>query len=161
MPKEKTKENLEFAIRPMEVADLEAVLLMQKELGEQNWQRQHFVQELKQSQSSLCLVAQQNNGTIVGYMIAQIQYDQAELLSLMVTGTCQRRGVATALLGKLLAQAPQMAIAPLQNIFLEVRANNLKAQNFYQKSGFRPCGLRPNYYGPSQDAVLMELPYVL
>ncbi len=44
---------------------------------------------------------------------------------------------------------------------LEVRAQNVIAQALYRKLGFRPVGVRPNYYlEEHEDAIVMlqELP---
>ena len=43
-------------------------------------------------------------------------------------------------------------------ITLEVRVGNLKAQSLYEKFGFAPAGVRPNYYSDtSEDALIMWL----
>ena len=39
---------------------------------------------------------------------------------------------------------------------LEVRLSNLPARRLYEKYGFRPVGLRPNYYSDDrEDALIM------
>jgi ribosomal protein S18 acetylase RimI-like enzyme len=42
-------------------------------------------------------------------------------------------------------------------MFLEVRAGNLAARRLYRQLGFRDLGVRRGYYGPGQDAIVMEL----
>lgn len=42
-------------------------------------------------------------------------------------------------------------------MFLEVRAGNLAARRLYRHLGFRDLGVRRGYYGPGQDAIVMEL----
>ena len=43
-------------------------------------------------------------------------------------------------------------------ITLEVRVGNVRAQSLYQKFGFVPAGVRPNYYSDtSEDALIMWL----
>jgi ribosomal protein S18 acetylase RimI-like enzyme len=42
-------------------------------------------------------------------------------------------------------------------MFLEVRAGNLAARRLYRGLGFRDLGVRRGYYGPGQDAIVMEL----
>jgi ribosomal-protein-alanine N-acetyltransferase len=39
---------------------------------------------------------------------------------------------------------------------LEVRQSNAAARAFYQRLGFRATGVRRNYYGPNEDALLMS-----
>ena len=43
-------------------------------------------------------------------------------------------------------------------VFLEVRAGNVVARRLYRQLGFRDLGVRRGYYGPGQDAIVMELP---
>jgi ribosomal protein S18 acetylase RimI-like enzyme len=42
-------------------------------------------------------------------------------------------------------------------MFLEVRAGNIAARRLYRRLGFRDLGVRRGYYGPGQDAIVMEL----
>ena len=95
-------------------------------------------------------------GPVVGYIIAQIIADEAEILSLAVAPLAQRRGVGTALLGRLMAQREAQNIGA---IWLEVAADNSTAIRLYEKAGFIVSGHRPRYYrrpGGAVDAVLMK-----
>jgi ribosomal-protein-alanine N-acetyltransferase len=42
-------------------------------------------------------------------------------------------------------------------VYLEVRAGNVSARRLYKRFGFRELGVRRGYYGPGQDAIVMEL----
>ena len=42
-------------------------------------------------------------------------------------------------------------------VYLEVRAGNVAARRLYRRLGFRDLGVRRAYYGPGQDAIVMEL----
>ncbi len=42
-------------------------------------------------------------------------------------------------------------------MILEVRRSNLEARRLYRKFGFEERRLRRNYYGPGEDALVMEL----
>ena len=44
-----------------------------------------------------------------------------------------------------------------RTMFLEVRAGNVAARRLYRRLGFRDLGVRRGYYGPGQDAIVMEL----
>jgi ribosomal protein S18 acetylase RimI-like enzyme len=44
-----------------------------------------------------------------------------------------------------------------RTMFLEVRAGNVAARRLYRHLGFRDLGVRRGYYGPGQDAIVMEL----
>ena len=45
----------------------------------------------------------------------------------------------------------------LRRVFLEVRLGNAPARHVYERAGFRPVGVRKNFYRhPTEDAILME-----
>jgi ribosomal-protein-alanine N-acetyltransferase len=76
--------------------------------------------------------------------------DEAELLNLAVDPGARRRGVATALLDALRAQAQG-------EIFLEVAEPNLPAIALYTKAGWEAVALRKGYYQQGGiNAVVMK-----
>ena len=48
-------------------------------------------------------------------------------------------------------------IKNMQSITLEVNDKNIPAINLYLKYGFEKVGLRKNYYGLDQNAIIMTL----
>jgi ribosomal-protein-alanine N-acetyltransferase len=63
-----------------------------------------------------------------------------------------RRGIATAMLAELFAQADK----PGEQYTLEVRESNDAAIALYEHFGFRSAGMRPGYYHDNkEDAVIM------
>jgi ribosomal-protein-alanine N-acetyltransferase len=76
--------------------------------------------------------------------------DEFELLNLAVAPCFRRRGVASALLDRLLSRCPGA-------IYLELRAANLAARGLYEKKGFHLSGVRPKYYhDPPEDGIVMR-----
>jgi ribosomal-protein-alanine N-acetyltransferase len=66
------------------------------------------------------------------------------------------RGIGSALLESLLAEAARRECT---EVFLEVRADNPRAQRLYIRHGFADMGLRRGYYQPSgTDAIVMRRP---
>ena len=64
----------------------------------------------------------------------------------------RRRGVATTLLGDLIARVPEAE----PRFTLEVRTSNAGAIALYEQHGFRAAGLRRRYYQDNgEDAVIM------
>ena len=79
---------------------------------------------------------------------------QAEVLTLAVAVEQWGRGIGSALLADLLAEAAQHNCA---EVFLEVRADNPRAQDLYRRFGFSDVGIRRGYYQPSgTDAIVMR-----
>lgn len=77
-----------------------------------------------------------------GFAMVRTVADEAELLLLGVDPARRRRGIATALLRAVIAEAQMGGIADLH---LEVRANN-PAVDLYLAQGFTKVGERRGYY---------------
>lgn len=76
--------------------------------------------------------------------------DEAEILNIAVDPDFRRRGVASALLSAVSAQAQG-------EIFLEVAESNLAAIALYRGHGWEPAGIRAGYYNHgSVNAVVMK-----
>lgn len=77
-----------------------------------------------------------------GFAMVRSVADEAELLLLAVDPAFRRRGIATALLRAVIAEAQASGIADLH---LEVRAGN-PAVDLYAAQGFAKVGERRSYY---------------
>lgn len=105
--------------------------------------------------SEFALIVEQDN-RIQGFVVCQVVLDDLNILNVAVAPRAQRRGIASALLERLLAAQPGGA----GRCLLDVRESNVAARALYQKLGFSEDGVRRNYYPTSQgreDAVLMSL----
>ena len=93
-----------------------------------------------------------------GFALVRSVAGEAELLLLAVAPGARRRGVGTALLRSVIADAVALAVSDLH---LEVRAGN-DAVRLYTEHGFRKVGERRAYYrgktGQSFDAHTYRLP---
>jgi ribosomal-protein-alanine N-acetyltransferase len=79
--------------------------------------------------------------------------NEGHITNIAVAAKERRRGVGTLLLLNLTAKAREMNMFGLT---LEVRIGNEQAQRLYTKFGFKPEGLRKNYYSDTkEDAVIM------
>lgn len=96
--------------------------------------------------------------TCVGFVMAQLAADEAEILSIGVTEDWQRKGIGKRLVEGV-ARAAQRAEA--KKLFLEVAADNDAAMELYRRAGFLGTGLRRGYYarpgGVAVDAVTLAL----
>ncbi|WP_072394731.1 ribosomal protein S18-alanine N-acetyltransferase [Hyphomicrobium sp. CS1GBMeth3] len=94
----------------------------------------------------------------VGFVLAQLVADEAEILTIGVAKDWQRKGLGKRLLDGL-ARAAQRAEA--KTLFLEVAADNDAAMALYRRAGFLGTGLRRGYYaragGDAVDAVTLAL----
>lgn len=148
--------HLPLLIEPMQPEDLPAVLDIERASHVDPWRESFFAEELTRPQA-LNLVARLKDDRcrIVGYICVWLVADEVQIFNLAVDPAVRRRGVGRRLL---LAALDKACKRNARVAFLEVRRSNRAAQQLYQSVGFRPSGLRPNYYeGIKEPALLMEL----
>jgi len=138
-----------MSIRKMNSADIPAVLRIQGELAFQDWNERQYEQEIKAPYTYA--VVYENEGAIEGYAVFHLLGADSELLSIAVSESAQRKGIGTQLLH---AGLSQLDLDKSDCCFLEVRENNIKARNFYEKHGFNLFGIRKKYYADGENAAL-------
>lgn len=146
---------IELQLRTMTTADLDAVLALELALfGEEAWSRQMLVGELGQQPASRFYLVAEDAGKLVGYAGLLAAGGQADVLTIAVDTGRWGQGVGSELLRQLLAEARRRGCT---EVFLEVRADNTRAQRLYQWWGFAEVGIRRGYYQPSgMDAIVMR-----
>ncbi len=88
------------------------------------------------------LTLARDGGEVVGFALARVVADEAELLLLAVERGRQRHGIGQMLLDRFTAIA---ASRGAERLHLEVRDGN-HAVKLYSRSGFTEVGRRKNYY---------------
>jgi len=141
----------------MTTGDLDTVLRLELALfGEEAWSRQMLAGELGQQPATRWYLVAEDDGEIVGYAGLLAAGGQADVLTIAVDTARWGRGVGSALLRQLLAEATERGCT---EVFLEVRADNARAQRLYRWWGFADIGIRRGYYQPSgTDAIVMRRP---
>jgi len=151
----KTSPNIAQAeLRPMSMADLDAVMLIESTLYSHPWSRGNFSDSLNSGYSAWLLC---ENTNIIGYAFMMMVIDEAHLLNISVATTHQKQGLGKLMLQHMLDKARGQGAV---NIFLEVRASNTSAIGLYESVGFNEMAIRRKYYplhNGREDAVLMGL----
>lgn len=89
-------------------------------------------------------------GVLSGFGIMQYKDDEAHLLLLAVDAARRRKGIGAALM----AWLEQTALtAGIGFVYLEARASNAEAREFYRKLGYREIKLVRGLYSNSEDGV--------
>lgn len=89
----------------------------------------------------------------VGYIGVSIILDEGYITNIAVTKKERKKGIGTALLERVFAEARDNN---LSFISLEVRESNKKAISLYEKFGFKKEGKRKNFYdNPKEDALIL------
>lgn len=141
-------------LRPMQTADLDAVMRIERKIYVHPWTRGNFRDSLNAGYS--CWIYQFAQ-SIVGYAVMMVAADEAHLLNLSIAAMWQRQGWGKKLLQQVLDLARQHRARVM---LLEVRPSNVAALGLYQSFGFKRIALRRGYYpaGPvREDAILLEL----
>ena len=143
-------------VRPATLLDAGEIAACHTALFPGGW-RSDAIARLLTADATLAWVAEHDH-TVVGFLLASRAADEMEILSIGVAAPMQRRGVATALLSRLLQAA---AARRTSGIYLEVGAANAPAQAFYRRHGFCEVGRRRGYYrladGAEDDALVLRL----
>ncbi len=98
------------------------------------------------------LVAKQN-GEIVGFAGMLQNPPEMEIMNIVIKKQERKKGIGAFLLNKMLEIAENNKI---ETIFLEVHEKNVAAKKLYEKAGFCEIGMRKNYYGIGENAILMS-----
>ncbi len=141
-------------IRPASSADVPALVEIERECFSDPWTAAG-IRETIQYETARAFVAE-SDGLAVGYVMARISGEEGEILNLAVLPKSRRKGIARCLLAEALGS---IAAAGVKEAYLEVRQSNEEAIALYQAHGFRPVGLRPDYYrDPREDALVLRAP---
>jgi len=109
--------------------------------------------ELAQVDPRRYLVAEVHGG-IVGYAGLMCIEPISDVQTIAVVPEQEGKGIGSALLTELIAESRRRHA---QDVLLEVRADNPRAQQLYLRFGFEQIHVRPRYYRDGVDALIMRL----
>lgn len=144
-----------MSIRRATPADLDALMSMERTIfPDDAWTTEQMAQGLSSPYAHYVVVEQ--GGDIIGYAGAfhLPGDDVADIHTIAVAASARGHGVGAELFDNLLSWC---ATDGARRILLEVRSDNLAAQNLYQSRGFQTIAIREGYYQPANvDALVME-----
>jgi ribosomal-protein-alanine N-acetyltransferase len=121
--------------------DCAAAAILHKEVFFKNW-GEHVFKDFLQNPMIQGLKLK-HTGQLCGYILWCEVEEEAEILTLVVAPSYQRKGGGSRLI---LTFFEFMMKIGITDIFLEVAEDNEKAQSFYIKHGFSLLSKRPFYY---------------
>ena len=140
----------DLSVREFKENDEKAIAELEKECFSKPWSEKAILDA--RENNTIFLVAQQEE-KIIGYAGLQIILDEGYITNVAVTKEHRCKGVAKALMEKLIEMAEEKNLA---FVTLEVRESNLAAINLYKKFGFEKEGERKNFYeNPKENAHIM------
>lgn len=135
-----------------EISILDGIESIERACFTQPWSRDSIAFEMT-CEDSVFLAAEED-GRIVGFIIARRSFEEAEILNVATAPDMRRRGIGDSLLSTAIQR---LEGSGTEKMFLEVRAGNVPAISLYEKYGFVPFGRRRAYYDhPTEDAILMH-----
>ena len=143
---------LEVRLLAMRRRHLRSVLRIEAKVYPVPWSMSLFLSELALRSTRAYYVAFVGR-QVVGYAGLMMTLDDGHVTTIAVDPAWHRHKIATRLL---MALARQAIARGATSLTLEVRVGNKAAQELYRKFGFRPCGIRKNYYvETNEDALVM------
>ena len=137
-----------------EPAEVDALVTVEEAASVRPWKRAVFEEELARDFSRV-IVARGEAGAIDAFIVYWIVRDELHILNVATTPAARRRGHAARLVEHAIAASLRSKCV---RVLLEVRRSNIAAIRLYRKYGFRPIGVRANYYAEEhEDALVMEL----
>ena len=138
---------------------LDEVVAIERHNSKSPWPTEHFRSSLKNSNNlSYALMCKDK---LIGYVIAALPIESADILNIAIDSRYQRQGYATKLLSYLVSEFSEKGA---KEVFLEVRVSNNSAISFYNSKGFKQISVRKNYYMKNsnnsterEDGIIMRL----
>jgi [ribosomal protein S18]-alanine N-acetyltransferase len=145
--------SMEAGFEPMTESRLDEVVAIERRAYGHPWTRGNFLDSLRSGYQAQLLCA---GDTVIGYFVAMQGVDEVHLLNITVDPGYQGQGWGRVLLDALALWARAQHS---QWLWLEVRTSNARAQQVYQRYGYRRVGERKNYYPAEhgrEDAIVMS-----
>ena len=145
-----------WAFSDMRPQDLRQVLEIERCSFENPWTSALFLQELRIPFSRIVVVRPAGGAEepIAGYLCRWHVADEIHVLNVAVHPQYRRLRLGSVLLEEALREARAVGA---EAVTLEVRRSNEPAQRLYLVFGFEEVGVRRNYYGRGEDALIMRL----
>ena len=143
-----------FWIDPLEgEADLEGVLSVEAESFTNPWTREMYAWELQNRSVCHVYVVRTAECPVAGFCAFWLVFDEIHINNVAVRPRFRGRGIGTALMRHVLAEAKRLGA---RRATLEVRSSNADARRLYQRLGFYVAATRRNYYThPVEDALIL------
>ena len=154
-----TTRHTSISFNKLSSVEIPLLLLIEEQNSDYPWSQLQFTTSIENS-NNLCYCLSLNGKTI-GYLIALLTVDSADILNIGIDPDFQRKGYATGLLNHLIEELRKRKIV---EILLEVRIGNKSAIQFYKRQGFKEISVRKNYYmknsknqSQREDGIIMRI----
>ena len=131
---------------------LRGIMAIERQVYPRPWSPNLFLTEMMET-SNRCYLVARIDRAVVGYGGVICYGDEAHVTNIAVEPAHHRHKIGTRMLHDLMVGAVELGA---EAVSLEVRVSNWGAQRMYGGFGFRPVGIRRNYYQEvNEDALIM------
>lgn len=151
-------QNVAYFLAKAQFTDIPEMLGIERAVygGQTPWDSAAFASELRRETDRLYLVLRRHDRLLafIGCTFSETKSD-AHITNIAVVPDYQNRGLGHFLIAVMIKKARQLE---LNQVSLEVRLSNVRAQKLYQDLGFKKAGIKKGYYfGDHEDAVDMVI----
>jgi [ribosomal protein S18]-alanine N-acetyltransferase len=140
-----------WIIRVAQRRDVRELLAIEDTQFPEPWTKGMLLDEIGNAATRRYTVAVEA-GRIVGCLGVMFVMDELHVNTISTRAGDEGRGVATSLLEEAWTDARARGVT---RATLEVAVSNVRAQRLYHRFGFRPVGVRKNYYERSHEDALV------
>jgi [ribosomal protein S18]-alanine N-acetyltransferase len=141
-------------IRDATARDLPRIMEIERLAFPAPWTLASFQRELTLPFSRIMVAIPADSSSIAGFLCRWLIADECHILNIAVHPDSRRLGIGAVLISETVNEAKSTGAGV---VTLEVRRSNLPARQLYRKFEFEERRLRRHYYGPGEDAIIMEL----
>ena len=141
----------DWTIRLAERRDVNELLGLEQAQFPEPWTKNMLLDEITNTETRRYTVAVRQ-GAIVGYLGVMFVLDELHVNTIGTLPGFEGRGVATSLMDDAWRDARERGVV---RATLEVAASNQRAQRLYSRYGFKPVGIRKNYYARTREDALV------
>lgn len=134
--------------------DLPRILEIERLAFPAPWTLASFQRELTLPFSRIVVALPADSQQVAGFLCRWLIADECHILNVAVHPESRRLGIGAVLISEAITEARSTGAGV---VTLEVRRSNLPARQLYRKFEFEERRLRRHYYGPGEDAIIMEL----
>ena len=142
---------IEWKIRLAERRDIGELLVIEEAQFPEPLTKRILLDEIENTETRRYTVAYEKN-RIVGYLGVMFVLNELHINTIGTLPEEEGRGIATSLLDDAWADAKKRGIT---RATLEVAVSNQRAIDLYYRYGFRPVGVRKNYYEKTNEDALI------
>lgn len=149
---QESSEEWNVTFRYMKLEDIPQIMEVELECFTVPWTSEAFYNELTHNRNAHYIVMLDDD-RIIGYAGMWLMIDEAHVTNVAIRERYRGRKLGQKLMRRLVNEA---ILRGAERMTLEVRVSNLVAQRLYGKFGFRPVGVRKEYYSDNkEDALIM------